>query len=217
MSARMRETVLVTGGAGYVGSHAVADLVAHGYAVVVFDNMQQGHQAAVADGADLVVGDLSDRDAVRRLFAGRRFDAVMHFAANSLVGESMRQPFRYLGDNVANAVNLIEACVSHGVGKFVFSSTCAIFGRPERVPIDEEWFGYEWNEMVRGRGLASPWKRHRADAGVDNQLAFLEEALDWVAENTPRDTETAYIEAIVTTWRNLGDPETTTLRSVDRQ
>jgi hypothetical protein len=87
----------------------------------------------------------------------------------------------------------------------------------KRVPIEEEWFGYEWNDMVRGRGLSSPWRRHRADAGVDNQVAFLDEALDWVAENTRRDTETAHIEAIVTTWYNLGHPETTTLRSVDRR
>jgi len=133
----MGASILVTGGAGYVGSHVVAELVAGGNRVVVFDNLQQGHAQAVVDGAQLIAGDLADRYAVRSLFAGNKFDSVMHFAANSLVGESMKFPFRYLRDNVSNAINLIEAAVEFDVKKFVFSSTCAIFGNPERVPIDE--------------------------------------------------------------------------------
>jgi len=133
----MGQSLLVTGGAGYVGSHVVAALVAGGHDVVVFDNLQQGHAQAVVDGARLVVGDLADRAAVKALFRDHRFAAVLHFAANSLVGESMKLPFKYVGDNVANALNLIEASIGHGVRKFVLSSTCAIFGKPERVPIDE--------------------------------------------------------------------------------
>ena len=133
----MGQSLLVTGGAGYVGSHVVAALVAGGHDVVVFDNLQQGHAQAVVDGARLFVGDLADRAAVKALFRDRRFGAVLHFAANSLVGESMKLPFKYVGDNVVNALNLIEAAVDHGVRKFVLSSTCAIFGKPERVPIDE--------------------------------------------------------------------------------
>ena len=133
----MGQSLLVTGGAGYVGSHVVAALVAGGHDVVVFDNLQQGHAQAVVDGATLVVGDLADRAAVKALFRDHRFAAVLHFAANSLVGESMKLPFKYVGDNVVNALNLIEAAVDHGVRKFVLSSTCAIFGKPERVPIDE--------------------------------------------------------------------------------
>ncbi len=86
----------------------------------------------------------------------------------------------------------------------------------DRVPIDQPWSGYEWNQLVGGRGLYSPWNRHHADAGLDNQLAFLQEALDWVAANTPNDTETRYYEATVTTWYNLGDPETQTMRSDER-
>lgn len=133
----MGQSLLVTGGAGYVGSHVVAELVAQGHDVVVFDNLQQGHAQAVVEGARLVVGDLADRAAVNALFRDHRFAAVLHFAANSLVGESMKLPFKYLGDNVANALTLIEASVAAGVRKFVLSSTCAIFGKPERVPIDE--------------------------------------------------------------------------------
>jgi hypothetical protein len=86
----------------------------------------------------------------------------------------------------------------------------------DRVPVERPWFGYEWNELVPERGLASPWRRHHADDGLDNQLAFLDEALAWVAANTPRDTETSHYEATVTTWFNMRGPTTTTLRSPDR-
>lgn len=86
----------------------------------------------------------------------------------------------------------------------------------DRVPVDQPWFGYEWNDLFPNKGLSSPWSRHHANAGVDNQLAFLEEGLAWLAENTPRDTETLYYEATVTTWYNLREPTTTVLRSPDR-
>jgi hypothetical protein len=87
----------------------------------------------------------------------------------------------------------------------------------DRVSLEEEWFGYRWNDMIRGRGLGSPWREHHADAGIDNQLAFFQEAMDWLAANTPRDTETLYYEASVTTWYNRGAPETQTMRSIDRE
>lgn len=86
----------------------------------------------------------------------------------------------------------------------------------DRIPIEQSWSGYTWNELVPGRGLSTPWRRHHADAGLDNQLAFLEEAIQWVAENTPADTETRRLEATVTTWFNLGDPATVMIRSGDR-
>ena len=86
----------------------------------------------------------------------------------------------------------------------------------DRVPVEQPWFGYQWGQLVPNRGLSSPWRRRHADAGLDNQLAFLDEALGWVAKNTPRDTETRYYEATVTTWYNMGGPETTVLRSPDR-
>ncbi len=85
-----------------------------------------------------------------------------------------------------------------------------------RLPIDEPWNGYEWNELAGVRGLGSPWREHHADAGLDNQLAFLGEALDWIARNTPDDQETRYLEAVVTTSRNGGLPEVATIRSVER-
>jgi hypothetical protein len=86
-----------------------------------------------------------------------------------------------------------------------------------RIPIDDAWFGYRWSDLVRDRGLRYPEVRHHADAGLDNQLAFLDEALAWVAANTPRDTETTYLEAEVTSWRNMGPPKVTTLRSPARE
>jgi len=134
----MTETLLVTGGAGYVGSHVVRALLDRGDRVVVFDNLQQGHRRAVPDGAEFHQGDLADTAALQALFARHRFDGILHFAANSLVGESMRQMFLYLGDNVTNALNLLQAATEHGVGKFVLSSTANLFGNPARVPIDEE-------------------------------------------------------------------------------
>jgi UDP-glucose 4-epimerase len=131
-------TLLVTGGAGYVGSHAVVELLARGHKVVVFDNLYQGHREAVPAEANFVPGDLCDRGAIAAVFKAHKIGAIMHFAAHSLVGESMTKPFRYVGENVVNALNLIEAAVENKVRKFVMSSTCAIFGTPERVPIDED-------------------------------------------------------------------------------
>ena len=132
------ESLLVTGGAGYVGSHTVAELIDRGHHVVVVDNLQQGHRAAVLGEAVFVHADLADLARLRALMAEHRFAAVLHFAANSLVGESMREPFKYLGDNVVNALNLIRAALEGGVKKFVLSSTANLFGQPERTPIPED-------------------------------------------------------------------------------
>lgn len=131
-------TVLVTGGAGYVGSHCVAELLDRGFKVVVLDNLRQGHLAAVPAEAEFVEADLADTDALKRVFSQWRFDAVFHFAALSLVGESMRDPHLYLHGNTVNSLNLIRATVEAGVRKMVFSSTANLFGTPERLPIDED-------------------------------------------------------------------------------
>jgi UDP-glucose 4-epimerase len=127
--------LLVTGGAGYVGSHTVLELVNRGHAVVVFDNLSQGHRGAVPPGAAFEEGDLNNLAGLRDLFSRHCFDAIFHFAGNSLVGESMRDPGLYLGDNVANAVNLVRVAAENNVRKFVFSSTSNLFGVPERIPI----------------------------------------------------------------------------------
>lgn len=129
---------LVTGGAGYVGSHCVLALRERGDEVVVFDNLRMGHREAVPAGATLIVGDLADRDQVKAAFARGPFDAVLHFASLSLVGESMREPMRYIRDNVGQAMNLIEAAVEAGCLRFVLSSTANLFGQPDRIPIDED-------------------------------------------------------------------------------
>ena len=130
-------TFLVTGGAGYVGSHLVAHLINWGAKVVVLDNLQQGHVEAVPWGVRLVIGDVGDRETLAELFAGTHFDAVFHFASLSLVGESMRQPFRYLEDNALQALRLIETACHYGVRRFVLSSTANLFSSAARTPIDE--------------------------------------------------------------------------------
>lgn len=129
--------ILVTGGAGYIGSIVTHQLIQQGEEVTVFDNLQKGHREAVPSGARFVQGNLADAATVDRLFAEGSFGAVMHFASNTLVGESMEQPFLYLGDNVTNAVNLLRAAARHRVGNFVLSSTANLFDQPERVPISE--------------------------------------------------------------------------------
>jgi UDP-glucose 4-epimerase len=129
--------VLVTGGAGYIGSEAVAQLCDAGHEVSVFDSLFQGHRAAVDPRAEFVEGDLADRAAVERTFAAHRPEAVMHFASQTLVGESMEKPFLHLGDNVRNGLNLLEAAAEHGTRRFILSSTANLFGLPDRVPIDE--------------------------------------------------------------------------------
>lgn len=128
--------VLVCGGAGYIGSHMVRCLAAHGHEVVVFDNLSTGHREAVGETA-LVVGDLLDPAALESLFAAHDFDAVMHFCALSLVGVSMSEPYRYYQNNVAGTLNLLQAMRAANVTKLVFSSTAAVFGQPQADLIDE--------------------------------------------------------------------------------
>ena len=129
--------ILVTGGAGYIGSIVVEELVLQGEQVTVFDNLVQGHRSALHPQAEFVQGDLASRRDLDNLFAGHSFDAVMHFASYIQVGESMAKPFKYLGENVTNGLNLLEAMVAHGVHRFILSSTANLFGEPERIPIDE--------------------------------------------------------------------------------
>jgi UDP-glucose 4-epimerase len=129
--------ILVVGGAGYIGSVCTELLLEEGHSVTIFDNLSEGHRRALDPRAEFVEGDLVDRQSIEQTMAKQRPDAVMHFAANALVGESMQNPSKYFRNNIANGLNLLDAIVAAGVGKVIFSSTCAIFGPPERVPIDE--------------------------------------------------------------------------------
>jgi UDP-glucose 4-epimerase len=129
--------ILVTGGAGYIGSVCVEDLLNRGHNVTVFDNLTEGHKKAIDRRANFVQGDLADKAALADLMRTAEPEAVMHFAANALVGESMQNPYKYFYNNVSCGLNLLHAMVEHGVKRFVFSSTCATYGIPETVPIDE--------------------------------------------------------------------------------
>ncbi len=171
---------LVTGGAGYVGSHVVAALADRGDEAVVLDSLRTGHRAAVR-GAPLVQADLADAGAVAAVLADGPWDGVLHFAALSLVGESMRDPYRYLVENALNGVRLIEACVAHRVPRFVLSSTAALFGAggdapiPEDAPIDpgspygeSKWMlerALHWADRLHG--LRSARLRYFNAAGAD--------------------------------------------------
>ncbi|MDI6602223.1 MAG: UDP-glucose 4-epimerase GalE [Thermoanaerobacteraceae bacterium] len=129
--------ILVTGGAGYIGSHTVRRLIKKGYDVVVYDNLTKGHEWAVKD-SKLVVGDISDHDRVCNVIKKYGVDSVIHFAAYSLVGESMEDPQMYYINNVGGTMSLLKAMMDCGVKKIVFSSTAAVYGEPEEVPIKEE-------------------------------------------------------------------------------
>lgn len=130
-------TILVVGGAGYIGSHMVRALLEAGYHVVTLDNLSTGHRSAVR-GGDFIQGDLGDRDLLEEIFLTRKIDAVMHFAAFSLVGESMLAPVKYYHNNVAATIELISSMLRHHVKRFIFSSSAAVYGEPEVVPITEE-------------------------------------------------------------------------------
>lgn len=132
----METSILVTGGCGYIGSHTCKLLAGSGFIPVVFDNLSTGNRWTARWGR-LVIGDLRDCRAVRRALETYKIDSVIHFASNALVGESMRNPYEYLYDNVAASVTLLEAMSEVGVSRIVFSSSCATYGIPESVPIVE--------------------------------------------------------------------------------
>ena len=129
--------ILVTGGAGYIGSACAEYLLDNGYGVVVFDSLETGHRGAVDSRAEFVEGNLADRDLIVDLVKNGGFDGIMHFAAYSLVGESMTNPGKYFRNNLGAGINLLDAAVEGKVGSFVFSSTCATYGEPTRIPIPE--------------------------------------------------------------------------------
>jgi UDP-glucose 4-epimerase len=129
--------ILVTGGAGFVGSVVTSELVKAGHTVVVLDNLSRGHRSAIHPRAQSVVADLADPAALDRVFRSQHFDAVMHFAALIEAGESMQVPERYFRNNTINSLHLLEAMLKYEVRRFVFSSTAALYGTPESTPIEE--------------------------------------------------------------------------------
>ena len=136
----VKPTILVTGGAGYIGSHAVLALMNAGYEVIILDNLVYGHRDLVENvlKAELIVGDISDRTLLDKLFASRNIAAVMHFSAYAYVGESVTDPAKYYRNNVIGTVTLLEAMIAASIKNFVFSSTCATYGVPHTVPITED-------------------------------------------------------------------------------
>lgn len=129
--------ILVTGGAGYIGSHVVKVLGEHEFEVAVYDNLSTGNRWAVLFG-DLFEGDLADKETLRKVFKAFKPDAVMHFAAFIQVDESVREPLKYYRNNTINTINLLETLVAEGVNKFIFSSTAATYGIPEKIPVTED-------------------------------------------------------------------------------
>ncbi len=134
---RVVKSILATGGAGYIGSHTAKLLHQQGYQPVVFDNLRMGHEWAVKWGP-FIKGDLYDKECVSKALVDYQIDAVIHFAASAYVGESVENPRKYFRNNVANSMNLLEAMDDAGVRNIVFSSTCALYGNPEKLPLDEK-------------------------------------------------------------------------------
>ena len=129
--------VLVTGGAGYIGSHVVQLLAERNYHVVVFDNLSKGNRGAVHPDATLIIGDLHDRAALAAVFKAHNIQGILHFASQIQVSESMRMPFNYLRDNLYTFINLLECASQHGVKRFILSSTANLYDQPAQIPIDE--------------------------------------------------------------------------------
>jgi UDP-glucose-4-epimerase GalE len=162
------EVILVTGGAGYIGSHALLALREAGYGVVAFDDLSEGHEAALL-GAPLVRGSLLDAQALAQAFGAWHVAAVMHFAARCYVGESVHDPGRYYRANFGGTLALLDAMVEHGVRRIVFSSTCAVYGEPARMPIDEDMplqpvQPYGASKLFCERALADYGGAHGIDA-----------------------------------------------------
>lgn len=130
-------TILVTGGAGYIGSHVVKELLRQGHQPIVYDNLQTGHRRAVIE-ALFIEGNLADQERLKKTFHSYSIDAVMHFAADCLVGESVKDPLKYFNNNVKNSLQLLEILEENNIKKFVFSSSAAVYGEPEKIPITEE-------------------------------------------------------------------------------
>jgi len=167
--------ILVTGGAGYIGSHAVKYLQRAGHRVVVLDNLSRGHRRAITGEAVLVAHDLKDRGQIVRVLRANDIDCVMHFAALAYVGESVQEPLRYYQNNTACALNLLDAMHECGVSRFVFSSTCATYGEPDedRIPISEDCPQQPINPYGRSKLMLEQMLLDHAAVNDDFRYAIL--------------------------------------------
>src|SRR5580704_6537700 len=177
-------TILVTGGAGYIGSHMVHELADAGESVVALDNLATGFDWAVAEGVPLIVGDTGDQPLVASIIAEHKIEAVIHFAASTVVPESVAEPLAYYRNNTVNSRALIESAVKGGVRHFIFSSTAAVYGNPERMPVAEDtptmpMSPYGWSKLMtetmlrdagHAHGLGYVILRYFNVAGADPQL-----------------------------------------------
>lgn len=167
----LRTPVLVTGGAGYIGSHAVLALRDAGWPVAVVDDLSTGFRAAVAKDVPFYEGDIADGELLARIFVEQEIGAIMHFAGSIVVPESVADPLRYYGNNTAKSRALIAAAVAHGIGHFIFSSTAAVYGAPDHSPVDEETPAapinpYGRSKLMTEQMLADTAAAHEINYGV---------------------------------------------------
>ncbi len=134
----MLSPILVTGGAGYIGSHTVLHILKAGYDVVVLDNLYSGHRWAIPEAAEFYQGDIHDRDLVTKIIRKYNIDSVIHFAGHIVVPESVENPAKYYQNNVVGSLNLIDACIANNINHFIFSSSAAVYGVPESCPVNEQ-------------------------------------------------------------------------------
>lgn len=163
--------ILVTGGAGYIGSHVVKELLRQSHHPIVFDNLQTGHRITVKN-ALFIEGDLSDQEKLKETFQTYAIDAVMHFAANSLVGESVLKPLKYFNNNVKNSINLIEIIEEFKIKKLVFSSSASVYGEPQRIPITEDHPCCPTNPYGETKWIFEKALQAFHDAGVLNFISL---------------------------------------------
>lgn len=168
----MPEFVLVTGGAGYIGSHACLALIDAGYGVVVLDNLSTGHRTLVPDQAVFIEGGIDDAEVVRKTLRRHTISSVMHFAGSVIVPESVLDPLKYYANNIGASISLIESCLAEGVEHFIFSSSAAIYGNPDIVPVPESTPGAPISPYGRTK-LAIEWLLEDAAAASDLRFATL--------------------------------------------
>ena len=164
--------VLVVGGAGYIGSHCVRELLQSGHTPIVLDNLAFGHRHALEPNVEFYQGDLGDRELLTRIFSDHQVDAVMHFAAFAFVGESVHDPLKYYMNNVEQTIRLLDAMTAAGVHRFVFSSTCATFGVPDELPITEETPQRPINPYGNTKLAIEKMLQDMATAGLMSSVVF---------------------------------------------